>query len=272
MTTLVAPDVAAPARSLPLPGASPVAPLVSRWRVAVALSPTAPTTDTRPTVVVLSAHPRRREIRAEALTKAGLRVVPVDTLRAVRTVLAATVACLVLDRRAPDGDSLALVDELYRRPDGAPRMVVVTDGESERERVESLVAGADDVVSPEVSAVELVARVRRLAAPAEAPVEPEVRRIEVGRVVIDQDRRSVRVDGSEVSLSPTQYQILVSLAVEGGRAVTVRTLVERCWDAHQDRSSCALRTQVTRLRRALRGAVDIRCVRGEGYRLAEAED
>jgi DNA-binding response OmpR family regulator len=245
--------------------------MITRWRIDVALTPTPPAVDRGPKVVVLSGHPGYRAARSEALTAAGLRVVAVDSIQAARRVLAASVACLVLDRRAPDGDALVLVDELYRT-DGAPRMVVIATGESDRERVESLVAGADDVVSPEVSAVELVARVRRLATPVETPIREERRReIAVGRVVIDQDRRSVRVDGAEVSLSPTQYQILVSLAVEGGRAVTVRSLVELCWDAHQDRSSCALRTQVTRLRRALRGAVDIRCVRGEGYRLAEAE-
>jgi DNA-binding response OmpR family regulator len=63
----------------------------------------------------------------------------------------------------------------------------------------------------------------------------------------------------------------VSLAAAGGKTVAVRTLVERCWDAHQDRSSCAVRTQVTRLRQALRGAVDIGSIRGQGYRLAVAE-
>ena len=270
MTTLVAPVAAVPVRSLPLPGAPHVDPMITRWRIDVALTPASSAADRCPTVVVLSTHPGCRAARAEALAAAGLRVVSVDSIQAARRVLAASVACLVLDRRAPDGDSLTLVDELYRT-DGAPRMVVIATGESDRERVESLVAGADDVVSPEVSAVELVARVRRLAAPFETVSAEERRQITVGRVVIDQDRRSVRVDGAEVSLSPTQYQILVSLAVEGGRAVTVRSLVELCWDAHQDRSSCALRTQVTRLRRALRGAVDIRCVRGEGYRLAEAE-
>lgn len=244
--------------------------MITRWRIDVALTSAPAPTDRGPTVVVLSGHPGSRAARAEALASAGLRVVAVDSIQAARAVLAAGVACLVLDRRAPDGDALALVDELYRGTE-TPRMVVIANGESDRERVESLVAGADDVVSPEVSAVELVARVRRLAAPVETSRRDERRQIAVGRVVIDQDRRSVRVDGTEVSLSPTQYQILVSLAVEDGRAVTVRTLVERCWDAHQDRSSCALRTQVTRLRRALRGAVDIRCVRGEGYRLAEAE-
>ena len=270
MTTLVAPVAAAPVRSLPLSGAPYVDPVITRWRIDVALTPTPSVADRGPTVVVLSGHPGFRAARTEALAAAGLRVVAVDSIQAARTVLAASVACLVLDRRAPDGDALALVDELYRT-DGGPRMVVVAAGESDRERVESLVAGADDVVSPEISAVELVARVRRLATPVEAPPQAERRQIAIGRVVIDQDRRSVRVDDVEVSLSPTQYQILVSLAVEGGRAVTVRSLVELCWDAHQDRSSCALRTQVTRLRRALRGAVDIRCVRGEGYRLAEAE-
>jgi DNA-binding response OmpR family regulator len=245
--------------------------MITRWRIDVALTPAPVATDRGPTVVVLSGHPGFRAARAEALASAGLRVVAVDSIQAARAVLASGVACLVLDRRVPDGDALALVDELYRRTDGAPRMVVIATNDSDRERVESLIAGADDVVSPEVSAVELVARVRRLAAPVETSGRDERRQIAVGRVVIDQDRRSVRVDDVEVSLSPTQYQILVSLAVEDGRAVTVRTLVERCWDAHQDRSSCALRTQVTRLRRALRGAVDIRCVRGEGYRLAEAE-
>jgi two-component system, OmpR family, response regulator RegX3 len=224
------------------------------------------------TVVVLSGDGSSRAIRAAALVGLGLRVVTVGTIQAARAAIVPGVVCLVLDRRAPDGDALGLVDELYRR-ERAPRMVVVTTRESDRERVESLVAGADDVVAPHVSLSELTARVRRLVTPVTpAPRHRREHRIAGGRVAIDQDRRSVQVDGAEVALSPTQFQILVSLAVQGdGQVVTVRALVERCWDTHQDQSSCAVRTQVARLRRALRGAVEIRCVRGEGYRLAEAE-
>lgn len=267
MTTLVAPS-AAPVvpRNLDHPAVSPLDPLLVRVHVRVA-----PPADAGATVVVLSGHDAVRAARARALAAVGLRVVAVDTIAAARTAVTAGASGLVLDRRAPDGDALGLVDELYCT-EGAPHVVVVATGDSERERVESLVAGADDVVPPGVPVTELVARVRRLVVPAGAvPCRPEPHRLAIGRVTIDQDRRSVRVDGTEVALSPTQYQILVSLAVERGHAVTVRSLVERCWDAHQERASCAVRTQVTRLRRALRGAVEIRCVRGEGYRLAEAE-
>ncbi len=230
-----------------------------------------PSTAPAPTVVVLSGHAAARAARTASLAAAGLRAIAVGTIQAARAAVAAGVGCLVLDRRAPDGDALTLVDELYCT-EGAPRMLVVASDGSDRERVGILEAGADDVVPPHVPPSELVARVRRLATPVAAPEHRrEVRRVEVGRIAIDQDRRTVLVDGDEVPLSPTQYQILVRLAVEPGRAVPVRALVETCWDSHQEQTSCAVRTQVTRLRRALRGAVEIRCVRGEGYRLTEAE-
>ncbi|HEX7133424.1 MAG TPA: response regulator transcription factor [Iamia sp.] len=248
---------------------SPIEPMVS-W-VVRSRSSVAPAAVGPADVVVLSGCDATRLSRAVALTAAGLRVVAVGSIQAARAALVPGVGCLVVDRRAPDGDALALVDELYRT-EGAPSVVVVTTHESERERVESLVAGAEDVVPPQISARELVARVRRLAAPPPStPCRREPPRLTVGRVTIDQDRRSVRVDGTEVALSPTQYQILVSLVVERGRAITVRALFDRCWDTHQDQASCAVRTQITRLRRALRGAVEISCVRGEGYRLAAAE-
>ena len=270
MTTLAAPLVA-PTPLSPLPPSPVDRTTTFRWHLTAAPAPISPAGERPPSIVVLSGHPAVRAARAQALVACGLQVLAVGTIEAARAVLVPGVAGLVLDRRVPDGDALALVDQLYRT-ERAPRMVVVTTEESERERVECLVAGADDVVPPLVSVRELVARVRRLVTPvAPTPCRREQQRIAVGRMSIDQDRRSVQVDGTDVALSPTQYQILVSLAVQGGRAVTVRGLIERCWDSHQDQSSCAVRTQVTRLRRALRGAVEIRCVRGEGYRLAEAE-
>jgi two-component system OmpR family response regulator len=266
VATLVAPP-ATPTAARPQPpiGSTPLDPMPLARTVAGDPSASSPAT-----VVVVSGHPAARLARATALAAAGVRVVAVGTIAAARHALTAGPACLVLDRRAPDGDALALVDELDRS-ERAPRMVVVTAAGSDRERVECLVAGADDAVLPDVPVTELVARVQRLVAPGPVAARSRPNRIAVGRVSIDQDRRSVSVDGDEVALSPTQYQILVSLAVEGGRAVTVRALVEQCWDRHQDQSSCAVRTQVTRLRRALQGAIEIRCVRGEGYRLAEAE-
>lgn len=182
-----------------------------------------PVTSGTPLVLVVTADAATRLARSEALAAIGLRVVAVGERRAAREALTLNIACVVLDRSALAIDALALVDELYRGDD-APRMVLVARGATDRERVKGLVAGADDVVPSTVSVDELVARVCRLVVPVSAPTTL-MRRLVVGRVSIDQDRRSVQADGSDVNLSPMQYEILVTLATSDGEAVALRVLM-----------------------------------------------
>lgn len=207
--------------------------------------------------------PQLRAAYAAALAADGHEVEAVASLVHARTARPTTFDCVILDRGSDPGggDALTLVDELYRTG-GRTRIVLVSGRTSAAERVEGLTRGADDYLAKPVRLPELVTRVRRLTECRVANAAPPIR---IGRVVIDQDRRIACLDGVEVDLTPTQYELLVALASEPGRVVRARALLERGWVDHRDLDPSVLRPHVTRLRKALRGSIEVRCVRGVGY-------
>jgi len=223
--------------------------------------PTAPARSSRPRLLVVEPDADLRAAYASALAADGHEVHAVATLTAAWVARPGTFDCVVLDRAAGEDDALLLVDDLYRTG-GRTRIVLVSVRASDAERVEGLTRGADDYLAQPVVLPELVARVRRLSRCRVACSVPPIR---LGRVVIDRDRRVARLDGREVDLTPTQYELLVELARQPGHIVRSRLLLERGWDDHRDLDSSVLRPHVTRLRKALRGSIEVRCVRGVGY-------
>lgn len=247
--------------------APPAAPTSHRFDVQITLTGSMAVDDhrrpPRPRLLVVEPDGSLRAAFSSALAADGHEVAAVDCVRAARAARPATFDCVVLDRAAGEGDALTLVDELYGAG-GRTRVVLVAGRASDAERVEGLTRGADDYLVQPVELPELVTRVRRLTRCRAVTATAQIR---VGRVVIDQDRRLARMDGQEVDLTPTQYELLVELAREPGCVVQARRLIERGWDDHRDLDTSVLRPHLTRLRKALQGAVEVRCVRGVGYAL-----
>lgn len=197
--------------------------------------------------------------RAHVLARAGFTV---------RSVLPAAVVfmpwrgcdCVVLDAAELGPDLLGVVGALARR-DPSPRVLVVAPPSSP-DRVRVMLAGADDVITGTVCPRELVARVLSLMVHPVVAVAPP---LELGCLVIDRDRREVRVDGTEVSMAPLQYDLLMALVEANGKPVPGDVLLARSWDPHQVVSGGHLRPQLARLRTALGQRCEITWARGAGY-------
>lgn len=100
-------------------------------------------------------------------------------------------------------------------------------------------------------------------------------RVRYGSVEVDRLRDRVWVDGSELSVTPTEYRILEQLVLHGGAVVSEDSLLEAVWAGRKRPGSNALAVHLANLRRKLDaggipGAVET--VRGEGYRLGDGED
>jgi len=101
-----------------------------------------------------------------------------------------------------------------------------------------------------------------------------------GGLAIDYERRRVTVDGNEVTLTATEYEVLRILSVEAPRVVATGSLLRRAWGAHLDpnvRSEAhRVRAFVRKLRRKLGDdAGSPRLIlneRGVGYRMAKPEE
>lgn len=182
---------------------------------------------------------------------------------------------VVLDLGLPDRDGLEVCREL-RAASGVP-ILVLTARASEADVVVGLDAGADDYVAKPFRLAELTARLRallrRTAADAPDPVD-EV--IAVGGLRLDRGARRVHLDGVELDLTPTEYDLLVALVGRAGRVATREDLVKEVWDTDWVGTSRTLDMHVSALRRKFGDDPSspryLTTVRGVGFRFEAHED
>src|SRR5882724_8082424 len=128
-------------------------------------------------------------------------------------------AC-VLDLMLPGLDGWKLIETARAEGIGTPIIVVSARG-TEHDRVHALEIGADDYLVKPFSMRELVARVgaaaRRGVRPAE---EKRGEAIEIEELRIDPREVQAFVDGKSVGLTPTEFKLLYTLALDRGRVVT----------------------------------------------------
>jgi two-component system alkaline phosphatase synthesis response regulator PhoP len=145
----------------------------------------------------------------------------------------------VLDLMLPELDGWKLIEMARAEGIGTPIVVVSARG-TEHDRVHALEIGADDYLVKPFSMRELVARVgaaaRRGVRPAE---ERRGEPIEIEELRIDPREVQAYVDGSSVELTPTEFKLLYTLALDRGRVVTRDELLQKVWgrrETHRDRT------------------------------------
>ena len=175
--------------------------------------------------------------------------------------------CILLDRRLPDGDGLALVAAAKSRPT-PPAIIFLTARDEVADRIEGLDAGADDYLVKPFALQELLARLRAATRrpPAGSPAEP----VEVGRLSFDTNSKEARVAGRPLTLARRELALLELLVRRAGRVVQRAHLDSALYGMDAEVSGNALETQVSRLRRRLEEAgagVELRTIRGVGSML-----
>lgn len=173
---------------------------------------------------------------------------------------------VLLDLGLPDEDGLEVLRRL-RQVSSVP-VIVLTARSDERSVVRGLRIGADDYLVKPARTAELVARietVHRRASRAARP-EPAEDVLVFDDVEIDLRKRTVRVGGDAVSLTPTEFALLALLVEEPGTVVGRTTLMDRIWGNAFVGTSRSLDVHMTGLRGKLgrRGLVET--IRGFGFR------
>jgi two-component system, OmpR family, KDP operon response regulator KdpE len=216
-------------------------------------------------VLVVDDEPQIVRALRVVLREAGYEAVPAETAEealdraAVRPPDAA-----IVDLVLPDGDGVEVTRRLREWSD-MPIIVLSAVGE-EADKVRALEAGADDYVTKPFGPRELVARLgaalRRAAGPADEPA------IRSGRLEVDLAARVVRVDGSEIHLTPIEFDLLRTLARNRGRLLTHRALLVEVWGPPYADDTAVLRTHIANLRRKI-GSEHVRTDPGVGYRFTD---
>jgi two-component system KDP operon response regulator KdpE len=224
------------------------------------------------------------------MTEIGLRVLVVDDELAIRRFLRVALngqgfvvyeaACgaealqvmtierpdlVILDLGLPDMDGVEITRQL-REWTKVP-VIILSVREQEADKVAALDAGADDYLTKPFGMGELLARIR-VAMRHQVPSASQV--FHLGGLMVDMAARQVAVDGQEVQLTPTEYDLLRALVTHAGKLLTNRQLLRQVWGEGYD-DLHILRVNISNLRHKLEPDPSrptyIHTEPGVGYRL-----
>lgn len=228
------------------------------------------------------------------MTETGPRILVVDDERAIRRFLRASLTAhhytvfeaidgqealslaaaqrpdlLVLDLGLPDIDGVEVVRQL-REWSEIP-VIILSVRDNEKEKVLALDAGADDYLTKPFGIDELLARIRVSLRRRVRPTPEAV--FKVSGLQVDLTRRMVTMNGDEISLTPTEYDLLRLLVQNAGRVLTHRQILRQVWGEAYQEETHLLRVNLSNLRRKIEPDPTrpryILTEPGVGYRLQE---
>ncbi|HKW77977.1 MAG TPA: response regulator transcription factor [Candidatus Limnocylindria bacterium] len=216
-----------------------------------------------------------------ALVGTALEYAPVDVVlleagdgdEALRKMRGERPDIVVLDLALPGRDGFSVLEEL-RRESMLPVIVLTARG-LEHDKIRGLELGADDYMVKPFSPRELVLRIQSvLRRTAQAAQRPGT--IDRGGIRIDLAARRVLRGDEEVRLTPTEFNLLVELASNAGKAVSHEALLTKVWGPEYRTEAHYLKVYIARLRDKLESEPAsprlIETVRGVGYRFAFTKD
>ncbi|WP_284249377.1 response regulator transcription factor [Litorihabitans aurantiacus] len=182
---------------------------------------------------------------------------------------------IVLDVMLPGFDGLEVCRQIQADDPRAVPILMLTARDDETDLLVGLGVGADDYMTKPFSMRELVARVKALlrrhertarvaAVDPSAPAGPAP--IELGDLVVDRAQRRVSRGGQEAHLTPTEFDLLVCLALSPRTVLTRERLLEEVWDWVDASGTRTVDSHIKALRRKL-GPDLVRTVHGVGYSL-----
>jgi len=223
------------------------------------------------TVLVVEDEMKIARLVRDYLEHAGFDVVVTgDGNAAIASARGRKPDLVVLDLGLPGRDGLDVTREL-RRTSNIPIVMLTARGE-ESDRVVGLELGADDYVVKPFSPKELVARVRAVLRRTQATrAGPET--IRVADVEVDLARMRVHVGGRPVDLTPTEFELLATLAREPGRVFTRGQLLDAVHGWAIESYERAIDAHVKNIRKKIEPTPGkpryVLTVHGVGYRFAD---
>jgi len=180
---------------------------------------------------------------------------------------------VLLDIMLPGMSGTEVLRELRSDPRTASVPVVMMTARSEDvDVVVGLQLGADDYVTKPFSMAVLLARISAVLRRSDGP-PAGTGVLTVGPILIDQDRHRVEVDGRPVSLTPTEFRLLVAIVAAKGRVLNRNQLIDQALGMDAVVTDRTIDVHLAGLRKKLGEAKRfLGTVRGVGYRLVSEDD
>lgn len=225
------------------------------------------TTDAQ-TVLVVDDDEDIRTVLRTLLERAGLTVISASAAKGgLRMLFDRRPDAVVLDLGLPDLDGVEVIGRI-RDVSDVP-LLVLTARHTEPEKVRCLGAGADDYVTKPFGNAELLARVKALLRRSRSRTD-DTETFDDDDLHIDLKAHTVQVAGETMTLTPTDWNLLVALVRHRGRILSATQLLDLAWGDPTGVGPERVKFAVLRLRRRM-GWQDpetspIEAVRGFGYR------
>ena len=143
-----------------------------------------------------------------------------------------TIHLIILDIMMPVMDGLETLNEI-RKTESIPVIMLSAKSEDE-DKINGLNLGADDYVTKPFNPLELIARVnsgiRRYTKLGNMDSNESKNVYKTGELIIDDDLKTVTVEGKEVKLTPTEYNILKFLTKNKGTVYSIEQIYENVWN------------------------------------------
>lgn len=173
---------------------------------------------------------------------------------------------IVLDLRLPDGNGYDVCAKIRENGDNTPILILSADHETDV-KVKNLSAGADDYLTKPFSIDELLARIEAILRRSATNEESE---LECGEIKVDLIERTMMMNGNDVDLTNSEFNLLVYLMKNEGRTISLEELAKNVWGIGFNTQTNYINVYVSYLRKKMRVHSDfeyIRTVRKKGFKV-----
>ncbi len=226
-------------------------------------------------ILIVDDEPAIRRAVETNLTRHGFQVETAESGQdAMRHFDSRPPDLILLDLGLPDVDGLDVISDIRGR--SSTPIVVLSVRGAERDKVAALDLGADDYLTKPFGVDELLARIRVALRHSVRPPSGSKAVFRAGELEIDVERRTVRLAGRNVHLSPTEYELLKVFIAHPNRVLTDRMLLQQVWGPSYGEEAHYLHVYVARLRKKIEPDPQQPCYLitepGVGYRLLGNEE
>ena len=159
---------------------------------------------------------------------------------------------VILDLGLPDADGTEFIQ--YARQLSTAAIIVLSARSTEDDKIQALDLGANDYITKPFGTGELMARVRaclRTSRHSSRLGALPGGKFCVGDLEIDYDQRMVTINGLDIHLTQTEYNIVALLSEHAGKMITYNTIIQEIWGAADTGSIKRLQVNMANIRKKL---------------------
>lgn len=184
---------------------------------------------------------------------------------------------VILDIMMPNKDGLETLEEI--RKDKNIPVIMLSAKSEDIDKINGLNIGADDYVTKPFNPVELIARVNALIRRYTrfgAIEENNKSLIKNGELIIDDELKKVTVDGKDIKLTPTEYNILKFLTQNKGKVYSIEEIYGNVWDGECYAAENVIAVHIRHIREKIeinpKEPRYLKVIWGVGYKVEDVEE